>query len=137
KTISQIIDLALVETVNLELQPSVIESAEVVITGTPFSANNKTNSLAVVSLNREKLSQSAGTNLIDAISKVPGISQVTTGGAISKPTIRGLGYNRVLTIVDGAREEGQQWGDEHGAQVDQFSAARVEILKGPASLLYG
>lgn len=137
KTTSQIIDLASVQNLNIELQPSVIESAEVVITGTPFSANNKTNSLAVVSLNREKLAQSAGTNLIDAISKVPGISQITTGGAISKPTIRGLGYNRVLTIVDGAREEGQQWGDEHGAQIDQFSAARVEILKGPASLLYG
>lgn len=137
KTTSQIIDLATVQNLNIELQPSVIESAEVVITGTPFSANNKTNSLAVVSLNREKLSQSAGTNLIDAIAKVPGISQITTGGAISKPTIRGLGYNRVLTIVDGAREEGQQWGDEHGAQIDQFSAARVEILKGPASLLYG
>ncbi|RZK87895.1 MAG: TonB-dependent receptor, partial [Pedobacter sp.] len=80
---------------------------------------------------------SGGTNLIDAIAKVPGISQISTGGAISKPTIRGLGYNRVLTIVDGAREEGQQWGDEHGIQVDQFSAARVEVLKGPASLLYG
>ena len=93
--------------------------------------------MAVVSVNREKLAQAAGTNLIDAISKVPGISQVTTGGAISKPSIRGLGYNRVLTMVDGAREEAQQWGDEHGEEVDQFSAARVEILKGPASLLYG
>lgn len=137
KTTSQLVDLTNPENLNFALEPSVIESAEVVITGTPFSSNNKTNSLAVVSVNREKLVQAAGTNLVDAISKVPGVSQITTGGAISKPTIRGLGYNRVLTIVDGAREEGQQWGDEHGVQIDQFSAARVEILKGPASLLYG
>jgi len=137
KTTSRQIDLAVNKPLVFEMEPSVIESAEVVITGTPYSANSKTNSLAVVSVNREKLAQSGGTNLIDAISKVPGVSQITTGGAISKPSIRGLGYNRVLTIVDGAREEGQQWGDEHGAQVDQFSAARVEILKGPASLLYG
>lgn len=137
KTTSQLVDLTISQTLTFLLEQSVIESAEVVITGTPFSSNNKTNSLAVVSVNREKLAQAAGTNLVDAISKVPGISQVTTGGAISKPSIRGLGYNRVLTIVDGAREEAQQWGDEHGVEVDQFSAARVEILKGPASLLYG
>ncbi len=137
KTSSQQVDLGQDKEITFALTASVIESAEVVITGTPYSSNNKTNSLAVVSVNREKLAQSGGTNIIDAIAKVPGISQVTTGGAISKPSIRGLGYNRVLTIVDGAREEAQQWGDEHGVEVDQFSANRIEVLKGPASLLYG
>jgi iron complex outermembrane receptor protein len=137
KTTSKQVDLAANNQITFALEQSVIESAEVVITGTPYSSNNKTNSLAVVSVNREKLAQAAGTNIIDAIAKVPGISQVTTGGAISKPSIRGLGYNRVLTIVDGAREEAQQWGDEHGVEVDQFSANRIEVLKGPASLLYG
>lgn len=137
KTASQQVDLAAGTPIVFALEPSVIESAEVVITGTPYSSNNKTNSLAVVSISRDKLAQAAGTNIVDAIAKVPGVSQVTTGGAISKPSIRGLGYNRVLTIVDGAREEAQQWGDEHGVEVDQFSAARIEVLKGPASLLYG
>lgn len=137
KTSSKVIDLSAQEEITFALDPSVIESAEVVITGTPFSANNKTNSLAVITVGRDKLAQSAATNLVDAIAKIPGVAQVTTGGAISKPTIRGLGYNRVLTMVDGAREEGQQWGDEHGVQVDQFAAARIEVLKGPASLLYG
>ncbi|ALL08479.1 energy transducer TonB [Pedobacter sp. PACM 27299] len=137
KTFSQIVDLGSLNKLDIAMEPSAIESAEVVITGSPFSANNKTNSLSVVTVGKDKLAQAGGTNLVDAISKVPGISQVSTGGAISKPTIRGLGYNRVLTMVDGAREEAQQWGDEHGIEVDQFSAARVEILKGPASLLYG
>lgn len=137
KTVSRLVDLNNSEQLLFSMVQSVIESAEVVITGTPFSSNNKTNSLAVVSVGRASLTQAAGNNLVDAISRVPGVSQISTGGAISKPTIRGLGYNRVLTMVDGAREEGQQWGDEHGIQVDQFSAARIEILKGPASLLYG
>ncbi len=137
KTASQQIDLSNTTPISFALSPSVIESAEIVVTGTPHSANSKTNSLAVVTVGREKLAQAAGTNIIDAIAKVPGVAQVTTGGAISKPSIRGLGYNRVLTIVDGAREEAQQWGDEHGVEVDQFAAARIEILKGPASLLYG
>lgn len=137
KTYSETVDLASQNSLTVSLSPSIIESAEVVITGSPFSSNNKTNSLSVVTIGKTKLTQAAGTNLIDAIAKTPGISQVSTGGAISKPIIRGLGYNRVLTMVDGAREEAQQWGDEHGIEVDQFSAARIEILKGPASLLYG
>lgn len=137
KTVSKLINLSEEQNLNFALEPSVIESAEVVITGTPIGANSKTNSLAVVSVTREKIAQSGATNLVDAIAKVPGVAQVTTGGAISKPSIRGLGYNRVLTMVDGAREEAQQWGDEHGVEVDQFSAARIEVLKGPASLLYG
>jgi iron complex outermembrane receptor protein len=137
KTYSMLVDLATQNSLSIALSPSIIESAEVVITGSPFSSNNKTNSLSVVTVGKAKLAQSGGTNLIDAIAKIPGISQVSTGGAISKPIIRGLGYNRVLTMVDGAREESQQWGDEHGVVADQFSAARIEILKGPASLLYG
>ncbi|RZK81317.1 MAG: TonB-dependent receptor [Pedobacter sp.] len=137
KTHAQIIDVASTQALTIALEPSVVESAEVVITGSPFSSSNKTNSLSVTTVGKEKITQSGGTNLVDAISRVPGVSQVSTGGAISKPIIRGLGYNRVLTMVDGAREEAQQWGDEHGIQADQFAAARVEILKGPASLLYG
>ncbi|HKG06891.1 MAG TPA: TonB-dependent receptor [Pedobacter sp.] len=137
KTHSEVVDLAKPVALNISLALSIIESAEVVITGSPFSSNNKTNSLSVVTVGKNMLTQSGGTNLIDAVSKIAGVSQVSTGGAVSKPVIRGLGYNRVLTMVDGAREEAQQWGDEHGIEVDQFSAARVEILKGPASLLYG
>ena len=55
---------------------------------------------------------------------------MATGPAISKPVIRGLGYNRVLTINDGVRQEGQQWGDEHGIEVDDASVNKIELLKG-------
>ncbi len=65
------------------------------------------------------------------------MAQVTTGSGISKPVIRGLGYNRIVTIADGVRQEGQQWGDEHGIELDGASVGQVEILKGPASLMYG
>jgi len=79
----------------------------------------------------------ASTNIISAIAREPGVSQITTGGAISKPVIRGLGYNRVVVVNDGIRQEGQQWGDEHGIEVDGAGVHSVEILKGPASLMYG
>ncbi len=137
KANSVLVDMQYPNTILLEMETAVIESAEVVITGTPFSGKSKHSSLAVITSNREKLTQSGANNLIEALAKLPGIEQVSTGAAISKPSIRGLGFNRVLTIVDGVREESQQWGEEHGVQLDQFSASRVEILKGPASLLYG
>lgn len=130
------VDLGKVKEMLFKLEPTVIESQEVIITGTPFGTSHKTSSLAVSILKRDELQLSSG-NLIEAVAKLPGVANVSTGSAIAKPIIRGLGYNRVLTMVDGAREEGQQWGDEHGVMTDQFAASRVEVLKGPASLLYG
>ena len=58
---------------------------------------------------------------------VPGFNSPSTGPAISKPLYQGLGYNRVVTVNDGVRQEGQQWGDEHGIEVDDHSAQRVEV----------
>jgi iron complex outermembrane receptor protein len=83
------------------------------------------------------LLQNASANIIDALSTQPGIAQITTGTGISKPVIRGLGYNRVVVVNDGMRQEGQQWGDEHGIEIDEYSVDKAEILKGPASLAYG
>ena len=78
-----------------------------------------------------------GTNIVDAVGHLPGLSQVSTGAGISKPVIRGLGYNRVVVVDQGIRQEGQQWGDEHGLEVDEEGVHSVEVLKGPASLMYG
>jgi iron complex outermembrane receptor protein len=137
KTLIETIDLSSKTSLDFKLSPSIIEAKEVVITGTAFSSDNRKNSTAVTAISKDQLINRPSGNLIDAISKIPGISQVTTGGGISKPVIRGLSYNRVVTLVDGAKQEGQQWGDEHGIEVDQYSAERVEVLRGAASLLYG
>ena len=67
----------------------------------------------------------------------PDFNSVKTGPGVSKPFIHGLGYNRVLTLYDGVRQESQQWGDEHGIVVDDYNIERAEIIKGPASLMYG
>ncbi|MEO6631301.1 MAG: TonB-dependent receptor, partial [Mucilaginibacter sp.] len=107
------------------------------ITGTPFASNSKSNSTSASVVSRDEL-LAPSTNLMDALSKqVPGFSQITTGPGISKPVIRGLGYNRIVTINDGVKQQGQQWGDEHGIELDQNAADRVEVLRGAASLLYG
>lgn len=111
---------------------------EVVVTGVSRSTELRKSPVPIAILSKKTMNQQANTNLIDAIVKgVPGVTAVTTGPNISKPFIRGLGYNRVLTLYDGLRQEGQQWGDEHGIEIDQYGISRVEVVKGPASLTYG
>lgn len=111
---------------------------EVVVTGVSRGTVLRKSPVPIAVLSRKAMDQHVNNNLIDAIVKgVPGLSAVTTGPNISKPFIRGLGYNRVLTLYDGLRQEGQQWGDEHGIEMDQYGVSRVEVVKGPASLTYG
>ena len=110
---------------------------EVTVTGVTGDTKLKHATTPVSIVSPQMLKATASTNIIDAIAHQPGVSQLTTGGSISKPIIRGLGYNRVVVISEGIRQEGQQWGDEHGVEVDGSTVNSVEILKGPASLMYG
>ncbi|TFF40404.1 TonB-dependent receptor [Mucilaginibacter psychrotolerans] len=137
KTITQTVDFASATPLLFAMQASVVEAHEVVITGTPITAGSRSNSTSATVVGKEQL-QGSSTNLIDALARqVPGFSQITTSQAISKPVIRGLSYNRVVTLNDGVKQQGQQFGDEHGIEIDQFQAERVEVLRGAASLMYG
>ncbi len=119
------------------LSVTAVEMQEVIVTGVSASTERAKNPVPVAQLRRDVFLQNSSTNLIGGLSKLPGISQVSTGTAISKPVIRGLGYNRVVVLRNGIRQEGQQWGDEHGIEMDENDVDRVEIIKGPGSLLYG
>ena len=122
---------------DFKLKDAVTEISEVVVTGTSHATELRKHPIAVTTIDNLSLTKVTSTNLIDAIAKKPGLSQITTGAGISKPVIRGLGYNRIITLYNGLRQEGQQWGDEHGIEIDEFSVDRVEVLKGPGSLIYG
>ena len=110
---------------------------EVMVTGVTGDTKLKHATAPVSIVTPQVLRATTSTNIIDVIAHQPGVSQLTTGVSISKPIIRGLGYNRVIVMSEGVRQEGQQWGDEHGVEVDGSSVGSVEILKGPASLMYG
>lgn len=123
--------------INFELQESAKEISEVVVTAVSRASELKKIPVVIKSVDLNSINQNASTNIIDGLKNVPGINQISSGAAISKPVIRGLGYNRVITLVDGIKQEGQQWGDEHGIEIDDFSVGKVEIVKGPGSLMYG
>ena len=108
-----------------------------VVTGLTGDVHLNEVSVPISVISPRDLQNRAATNIISAIAREPGVAQITTGSAISKPVIRGLGYNRVVVVNDGIRQEGQQWGDEHGIEIDGAGVHSVEIIKGPASLMYG
>jgi len=137
KLIAEYIDLNITSTKDFVLEESAAELNEVIVTGLSKAAEKNRTPTPISVIPPIQLLQNSSSNIIDALTKKPGISQVTTGSCISKPVIRGLGYNRVVTVNDGIRQEGQQWGDEHGIEIDEYSVSKVEILKGPASLSYG
>jgi iron complex outermembrane receptor protein len=121
----------------ISLQESVKELHEVIITGMSRTTEIKMSPIIVKSISTDELNENSATNLIDGLRTIPGINQISTGSSISKPIIRGLGYNRVISLYNGMRQEGQQWGDEHGIEIDEYSVDKIEIIKGPGSLMYG
>jgi iron complex outermembrane recepter protein len=137
QTIVEMIDINGATEKNFSLKDAVVEQEGVTVTGVSAATRLKQSPQPVAILKKAELMKISSSNIINSLTQIPGVNAVTTGPAISKPFIRGLGYNRVVVVNDGIRQEGQQWGDEHGIEIDDYSAQRVEVLKGPASLMYG
>ncbi len=82
---------------------------------------------------REALAASLG----ETVAALPGVRNWSTGAGVGKPVIRGLRNDRVLVLTDGQRSGHQGWGDEHGPTIEPADAERIEVIRGPASVLYG
>lgn len=76
-------------------------------------------------------------NLTQTLEHIPGVHSMDIGSGFSKPMIRGMGFNRISITENGIKQEGQQWGADHGLEIDAFGVERVSVRKGPVSLLYG
>ncbi len=124
------------EPLSIHLKPSVFEMNEVIVS-TPFQQLQKDNVMKVERSSIETLQKNGGATLSDRLTSIPGVSSITTGLSVGKPVIRGLSANRVLVYTQGVRLENQQFGDEHGLGLSDAGVESVEVIKGPASLLYG
>jgi len=107
------------------------------IVSTVFNKVQSQNVMKVEHQSVKALQQKGAATLVEGLSTIPGVSQISTGTAIGKPVIRGLSGNRVLVYTQGIRLENQQFGDEHGLGMSDAGVESVEVIKGPASLLYG
>ena len=124
-------------TLDVTLKPSLVELPELQVTASPLATTSLTSPQPVSVLGGPDLQTSRSPTLGETISALPGVRSFSTGSGIGKPVIRGLSSNRVLVLADGERVESQQWGDEHGPQIEAGEAERIEVIRGPASVLYG
>ena len=120
----------------IALSPSVFHMDEVILSA-PFNKLQSENVMKIESKSIETLKKAGAPTLMQGISNIPGVSEITTGTGIGKPVIRGLSGNRVLVYTQGVRLENQQFGSEHGLGMNDSGIESVEVIKGPASLLYG
>jgi iron complex outermembrane receptor protein len=123
-------------TLNIMLEESIFEMDEVIVS-TAFNKMQSQNVMKVEHESIKSLQRKGTATLIEGLATIPGVSQVSTGTSIGKPVIRGLSGNRVLVYSQGVRMENQQFGDEHGLGLNDAGVESVEVIKGPASLLYG
>ncbi|MFT5983342.1 MAG: iron complex outermembrane receptor protein, partial [Ulvibacter sp.] len=132
--------ISIPEDTSLPLDIEMVETAiemEQVIISTPFHKLQSDNVMKVDRVAINELQAKGAVTLSEGLSDIGGVSIVSTGIGIGKPVIRGLSSNRVLTYAQGVRLENQQFGEEHGLGINAAGIESVEVIKGPASLLYG
>jgi len=123
-------------TQNVTLEESVLELDEVILS-TPFNKLQSENVVKVSHRSVSAMQRSGIQNFMDGIVQISGVTQISAGSGITKPVIRGLTGSRVLVYNQGVRLENFQFGELHGMGINESGIESVEIIKGPASLLYG
>lgn len=136
---SQILEFTLKRDTSLTIQlyPSNLELKDIVIESNIQKILIQESSQDLAVITQDFIIKRNFDNLLKSIDRVPGIKTINIGVGASKPVIRGLSFNRVAVIENGIKQEGQQWGGDHGLELDGFNADEIEILKGPAALFYG
>ncbi|MBL7970386.1 MAG: TonB-dependent receptor plug domain-containing protein, partial [Prolixibacteraceae bacterium] len=124
-------------TIEIKMQPETMQLEEVSIKGNREKTLRQEDSRNVEIVSSQFLRDNQMGSLMQTLSRMPGVSSIDIGSGQSKPVIRGLSFNRVAVAENGIKHEGQEWGADHGLEVDQYAVERIEVVKGPASLMYG
>jgi len=121
---------------NIALTQTAIEAEEVVVSG-GYSSTQHENAVKIDVLKLDPRAIISTPNFTEVLTKVSGVDMISKGSGVSKPVIRGLSMNDILVLNNGVRFENYQYSSHHPLGIDEFGIEDVEIIKGPASLLYG
>src|SRR2546430_5225698 len=122
-------------TVTLRRAPVWLEPVTITATRAPSAALGSP--LSAAALSEDGLRRDQSVSLAHSLARLPGVNALTTGAQIGKPVIRGLTGARVLVLANRNRLEDYSWSDEDQPSVDARLAQRLELIRGPASGLYG
>lgn len=121
--------------------PQVPLHEEVVVTATRYEQDSYYTPLPISVLSQEDLARLRPERLVDALKTMAGVEFTGEGPFRGLPVIRGLSSNRILILVDGERlnnaRESTQFAGVQPGLVDLSEVERIEVLRGPASVLYG
>lgn len=138
KTVTRSVNIGVLnKPLNIVMHPLNHELEEVFVEDNHAQNRKQSESLNVEVVGKDFIQRNLGGSLMSTLSRLPGVKTIGIGSGQSKPLIRGLGFNRVVVTDKGVKHEGQQWGADHGLELDQFAAGEVELLKGAASFMYG
>ncbi len=137
KTLTDTITITGNFTYNALLEVTAMSLQEVTVTDNYTETRQKEESLNIEIVNDDYLKRNMGGSLMHSLERLPGVTTIDIGSGQSKPVIRGLGFNRVVVVENNIKHEAQQWGVDHGLEIDQYAVDNIEIIKGPASLMYG
>lgn len=121
----------------IQLEEELLRLNSVTILADGVQGRLRTQALSSSVVDKEYLRINNSSSLMKSLDKMPGVGAVEIGQGLSKPIIRGLGFNRIAVTENGIKQQGQQWGADHGLEIDQFNVERVEVVRGPMSLQYG
>lgn len=120
---------------NVILEKLHVELDEIIVS----KINHKLSSNQTLSISSKKINQinNNSSNFVQALNNISGIDNRSTGTGISKVVVRGLSGTRVVTYINGIRIENQQWGSDHGIGFTSLGFSKVEVMKGPSSIMFG
>lgn len=133
RTLDTVISLAENAVVNFKLKEDAAALEEVLINGNARRRSSEN----IEKVNKEYLQEQFSGSLATSLERLPGVNAAEIGAGASKPIIRGLGFNRVAVTENGIKQEGQQWGADHGLEIDAFSVEDIEIVKGVGAIEHG
>ena len=121
---------------NIEMETAVLQAEEVVISGGTYSTQHE-NAIKIDLIKSKEIASIGTPTFTEAITSIPGVDMIAKGTGVAKPVIRGLSMTNILMLNNGVKMENFQFSENHPFIIDEFGIDRIEIIKGPASLLYG
>lgn len=114
------------------------ETEEIVVSADPLSAVDGSLAAPVTILSKEKLREETMRSIGETVANQPGVTASDFGASVGRPVIRGQSGGRVRVLEDGVGTmDISTISGDHGVTTESVFAEQVEILRGPATLLYG